>query len=232
MPRQRRSRFSPETIESQAFFLRNQSLLPADPELLKSLVSCLLTRIETFDENLGRQLRHLSKWLASLEEETSLFPARSEKNWARANYILWIITAGQLSRKSHAYYTINAQLDWLRNYLKKLEFPIAGNNRALAIQRQERWIRNRNAAISKTLCSFPCMCSYSTLEEFEFKTVLNIKTMKPTIGNAAVAIVASVHNTTVENIRKLSKPSNLPPAPSGAPFIARLNHLLNGQNPR
>jgi hypothetical protein len=229
VPKQRRPRFTPEQIQAQSFFLRNQSPYPNNPELLKSLVSCLLKRIETLDEGLGKSLRHLSKWLASLEEEVRLYPARKERNLRLTNQGLLLIAAGTLSRNSHWYYTLNAQLDWLRDYVKKSEFPLRGNNRAVTIQRQEQWIRAHAETIGRELSGWPCMCNYSGLGEFQYKPVLDTNTNRPTIGTAATAIVAFVHNTTVENVRKLTKPSNLPKVPSFKPLIDKLNHLLSSQ---
>jgi hypothetical protein len=229
LPKPRRPRFTPEQIQSQSFFLRNQSPYPDNPELLKSLVSHLLKRIETLDKDLGKSIRHLTRWLASLEERVRLFPGLAGDNLKITNAVLLYISAGELSRNSHWYFTLNAQLDWLHDYARKSEFPLRGNNRAVTIQRQEQWIQAHAEPIGRVLIGWPCMCNYTTLEKFEFKSVRVKNETIPTIRVAAMAIVAFVHNTTVENIHKLTKPSNLPQSPSLQPLIDKLKHLLSGQ---
>jgi hypothetical protein len=106
----------------------------------------------------------------------------------------------KVSRSNHWGGTIKAQRDVLAAYLTVAPFPLNVRNDAL----RELWFKEHGPPLVKSLTLYPCLCPYTaSLEEAPLQAIKKCESHAVLIR----LLLAHLHNTTPENIRKLLKPS-------------------------
>lgn len=174
--------------------------IPQDPSLCRLIIDALLKRFTKIKASEGKVLRGVVLAMANIER-ILIPPERKVRE-----YLIELnkIVDGQVSRLTHYPPTMQTQVKALKDYFKQEKFP-TGKNKDM----RAKWVNEHRETIYELLKTFNCPCNYQTFEMWNKEVEKEIG--KPDTvfyyypDNARAFLLAILHNTTIENIKKFLK---------------------------
>ncbi len=174
--------------------------IPQDPILSRLIIEALLERLGGNNAREGGAVRGAILTMANIER-LLISPEKKVEQYIEE---LDKIRRGRVSRLSHYPPTMQTQVKALIDYFRQEGFPRANNKKD-----RGQWINKHKQKIYELLIVFNCPCNYQAFEKWS-KEVDKEVGMPDTVfyhypDNARAFLLASLHNTTSENIKKFLK---------------------------
>jgi hypothetical protein len=184
---------------------------PEKIELLEQIIQALLKRMSLRDIEEAKQIYHKIQLMVVAEEAWENRPSYFQFRYPHMGREEWLLNYGQLlhdialqskSNETHWPPAFLLQRELLEYDFRRLEFPEKARSPYTRLQ----WIKQNRDILEDRIHAIPCYCSYHfSLSALTENTFQNAKS----IGMIINTLLAAFHNTTVQMVRKLGKPSKI-----------------------
>ena len=178
-----------------ALVLTDQYTFPKNPALLKLIAQALLYRIRQRDPKEEKFLRLFVRGVSMSEELASKHQA-FRKYFGKSLVANLSRLIQKRPRPEHHVPTLRIQQTLLIDYLKSNNFQAKG------VEQIKDWLHERVQEMWELIKPYPCFCNYRrTLADMDLDKPVRTETLTQLIR----LILAELHFSTPENIRKLLK---------------------------
>lgn len=174
--------------------------IPQDLFLCRFIIDALLKRFESINASEGKSLRGVILTMANIER-LLISPERKVEEY----FIELIkIAEGRVSRLNHYPPTMQTQEKALKDYFEQEKFP-SGKNKDM----RAKWVNKHGQPVYDLLKTFNCPCNYQAFEAWN--NAVGKEASKPDTvfyhypDDVRSFLLATLHNTTPENIKKYLK---------------------------
>ena len=170
--------------------------IPEQAEHLQLVVAAVLVRLQRGETIEHEPYRRLLATIANLEAARFASKERIAAEIEReCHTFVW----ENVSRCTHDRQNLRTQRGLLLDYFLQEKYPSQSDKAA------RKWLKARWSRMTELLAMIPCGCRYS----LDVESFLQMAKDRVLVGDAEVSevILASVHNTTIQNVRKLLKPA-------------------------
>ena len=189
-----------EDIWNEVLDGTNMDQVPHDPTLCRLIIAALLERLTGNNAREGEAVRgvifamaNIERLLLSPEKKVELYVKELDK-----------VRRGRMSRLNHYPPTLQTQVKALKDYFRQKDFPRAKNK-----EERGQWINEHKQEIYELLITFNCPCNYQTFEGWSKEVEEEANNPDTVIhyypDDARAFLLAILHNTTPENIKKFLK---------------------------
>lgn len=172
--------------------------IPPDRERLVKIVRVMLGRMQAIDPHEYNHCRSSVAHIATLQA-ADFSPKQKAEQKAEIERCLEEMASEPASKLTHVRENVAIQREMLIDYLMSEKFVDANN--------PKMWLTERWDRIVTLLTTIPCRCCYNSSHENFIREAARSRKTLATVAHTADTILAALHNSTPEFIRKRAKNS-------------------------